>query len=1680
MFEIDFDDYSNYFDSEFIEDDEIINGFKSLIHKKIVTKTNIIYNEIESQTLKMYFYFLEKTDNFIKIFEQNFSSLEETYKYLESISIPNKCECAGIIDTIPGWRCADCSQSENVIYCSNCYIKSKHLHKGHKVYYLRSSGGMCDCGDPDSLYTFCQEHCGPYTEQKQIDELIEKSFSKNVLNNLKIFFDDFFLEFSKYLILTEKCEYFYNEVLEEDEKTGKEKSDILLLKKNFVIIFQNFLNFIYKITKTNLGMFHLVSIYLLKNHFKNEVIDENFKTSHSCILIEDNDIKILYKDKIENEDILSYFSINRINKHKCECPFIRLLFSNWRDIVKPYEIENQNVELLLSFSHNFFLRRTLSILLLFILKELLINNNKDILYIRSQYALNEAIGLLVNKTDIIEDNYDFLYNYIKKHMNLAKYKNIYGAIKNNIIKDRLLKIGNFDYDDKIFSKPNIRLIMNSKKCLFQRLIDIACLIHNQMEFESIFPHPVFQEKKCLIKLIDVEEYFLSLVNSIFLCIQWENIDSVKIIFDYFIEKIIYKKELKILKINEFSYHLTLYRTFGIFLNIFCFNYALINKINIIDSIDIIKNKLFGSKDKMQKVIKIILYDYYKMFGFLIGIRNEYFNYYDIMNYNYIYFSDSKELKYDFTLLKYLLAMSEEVINIEDILKISNLENVYSFFKNIFNSENKNNKKENVRDEDGDKHVMQWRLIFEIIISIIKNDTTPIWGLISFYSEVYSSKYKKYLFDLIRKNKNMMKDCKNMLKEEIVQNIIFHGNIIDLEGIKKSLDDFFFILFEEKELNYILEELTVSKINGEKKEFYLKDSSLNYLDMNYYYSPMIKSKAELYISEFKKDVFKIYNSYYYKPSKFTFDFHHKVYKNILLNVENINFFIKIIKVLLNQNNNEDKESYDLNSIRKVLLPVVLNFLSIFGCINSKSFIQFKKKNNKLINNIIELLNNAINNNKDNQLLDKELTENIFYVIKQLNKYKIINDYYNNNLNKLNDNDYNTYIYFKEQNNKKENILKSLNIMDTVDTEEEKKKNKIKDMKAFLKNRMKKNNDKFIKEAKKNIEVKKIIENKEIEHKNEVEDEIMCFVCRNKINLKEFDKPYCKLGFVFKDYFYTNSYISSIKSEINNILGNNDQKKEELYKELIIPIIKKKMKRITSCGHYLHQECFDKNYNGQNFFKCPLCEKLQNTLIPPLTNFYGKNKNLKPIKLTSVFNRKDAIKQNNKKNDNFKNVIIKYLGIISKNVVNLDSKSLKVKDLIQKLFEKYESFINFLNNLYFSDGTTFHKHQQIDNIQIFFLSIRYLINNNYIDINKIIKHIHKIIDNLIKESNIKDNIIESYINLEYNNYIEKLLFLFLILLDYDQLIKVFKYIVNWSLPYFIFWIYIKHLITFNNLYYLYDDNSKKRININEFKKFLKDNNKQMNNYLFLYLQKLYIISLLSKYDNKKDEINYNIKELSIQQLFSLLDMDTIYQSLSKTDHNEINFEDLLEKLPKIISEDKYSKNNIIHDYDKILNKMINNLKNQKQEKNRISYRLLVQFIPYKFKFILLDNNIFDWIENNLFKKCCFCGNTAKYFYICLICGKKICKTKKCNYAETHIEECTEGIGVLINIYNMKLTIKKNDNDDDDDDEDNDTKELYPLYVDESGVGPTSYEIGNEYNLSKEKIKLALRDYISNDIH
>jgi len=217
------------------------NSFDKISEFELITKGNELYSQIYSSTKKIYSYFEDAIKKFPSLFETDIKTFDDSLTYLEKISIPNKSVCAGIIETIPGFHCIDCSKYKNTAYCSDCFLKSKNIHKNHKVEFLYRDAGMCDCGDPDSLNTFCSEHSGPLNDKKEIEEYIVKTFGEKILENLKKFFDEFFFEFSKYLILTEKCDLFmdviFKEIFRSDSKNElyDEIEDIFSLKSNFVL-----------------------------------------------------------------------------------------------------------------------------------------------------------------------------------------------------------------------------------------------------------------------------------------------------------------------------------------------------------------------------------------------------------------------------------------------------------------------------------------------------------------------------------------------------------------------------------------------------------------------------------------------------------------------------------------------------------------------------------------------------------------------------------------------------------------------------------------------------------------------------------------------------------------------------------------------------------------------------------------------------------------------------------------------------------------------------------------------------------------------------------------------------------------------------------------------------------------------------------------------------------------------------------------------------------------------------------------------------------------------------------------------------------------------------------------------------------------------------------------------------
>ena len=206
------------------------------------------------------------------------------------------------------------------------------------------------------------------------------------------------------------------------------------------------------------------------------------------------------------------------------------------------------------------------------------------------------------------------------------------------------------------------------------------------------------------------------------------------------------------------------------------------------------------------------------------------------------------------------------------------------------------------------------------------------------------------------------------------------------------------------------------------------------------------------------------------------------------------------------------------------------------------------------------------------------------------------------------------------------------------------------------------------------------------------------------------------------------------------------------------------------------------------------------------------------------------------------------------------------------------------------------------------------------------------------------------------------------------------------------------------------------IYNFRNFLKKNNKQMIEYFYLFLQKFYFIKILTDYNNKNEEFGKSINELSINDLLCLLKID----NLIKNENDDINFLDILNYLQKLFNSDAPFFQNIFGN-NKIVDSLILNIRKNKKNKN-LTKELIINFTPIKLEFIHLDNNIFDWIEKNLEKKCILCSKTTKFYYICLICGNTICHTESCDKYYDHIKKCTGETSIFIDMENMKISIFK----------------------------------------------------------
>lgn len=335
----------------------------------------------------------------------------------------------------------------------------------------------------------------------------------------------------------------------------------------------------------------------------------------------------------------------------------------------------------------------------------------------------------------------------------------------------------------------------------------------------------------------VEIYLLYLFsNIIFIFIQNGNNEMIKDIFNYFIDIILYNKNIDNLENKEYSIHLTLYRSFGIFLNVFCFNYSLKNNVSIKDALQFVKNELFRSEGEMQKIIDIILESYYRMLGFIIGTGNNYFYYYNkhVSFYYFYYFNSPKIYSKDYLLIKYLFILSERKISLEKILMTENFENSYIFFNKIFEfnegiNQNDNSIIQNAfnytnftivqYNKNESNHSIYWVRFIQIIISIIKNDSILFEEILEFYNDFIPFNLKNQFFSSIKENKLIMTEYKNILQEQIILLFAQKKNKIGYDELRKIIYQEFINLIDENEFEDVLDSLCVFQIENKKNIFF---------------------------------------------------------------------------------------------------------------------------------------------------------------------------------------------------------------------------------------------------------------------------------------------------------------------------------------------------------------------------------------------------------------------------------------------------------------------------------------------------------------------------------------------------------------------------------------------------------------------------------------------------------------------------------------------------------------------------------------------------------------------------------------------------------------------------------------------------------------------------------------------
>ena len=946
----------------------------------------------------------------------------------------------------------------------------------------------------------------------------------------------------------------------------------------------------------------------------------------------------------------------------------------------------------------------------------------------------------------------------------------------------------------------------------------------------------------------------------------------------------------------------------------------------------------------ENIFEILIKETMKFYGFLLSIESNHFIYYgeNMKEYNRLYFELSIFHLIDFNTIQLMLCLEENkkyfsINQIFELCSVNNSNLIVNFFSNLDNQN-----LDCITEEKNEKNNQLNKKILEYFIKFIR-DNSSIFDLF-----VYPFPYKKetkikdellkYLFE------NEKHSIDNIIKEKIVNFSIIKDNLYNYSDLNLIISN---NILEEKQIEDIVQEMTnkIIQNNGQFK-YSVKNIYLKNFDNDYILGSKDMTNAQRYIINFQKQDISLLNYYFYEPLKILKELNIYIYYNFFYSNNNIEILIKLAINLIS--------NIEYKYVSELFFSSVLKLILIFMYIDKNIITdELKKGKEEFYKNIIY---------KINQLLDK------------------LND---NNI--TNDEDKKLLYKFLE--------IKILNYLNIEKKENDGDKNKINEEN---KKKLQENKKKLLEKYKKKFQDKNLaILKTNIEEKNEESEN--CILCHLPLLNKESNDIFGIIGTNIKDFFIQHCKKLLIKNEFEKYNNNESINFSSFYcdkNEINI--------RLLSCNHQIHFECYNQlkinilSFSDKNEFDCPLCKIMGNLFIPCI-NFYNNlefSNLLSGFKINNFFDEDFILKENLDEN------------------IFIDSSNIKIQNILNSSISFIENFfdgilITFLNNpnnfpfcfnilmkefsnflLYY--GITDYNKTQKDIWTNLILCLRILLKTKLLPINKFLFEFYNLIKFFKIEKDNNVNIIQLFFNNIISEQIDKILFIFLILFDLEN---VEPYFIDLFYPYILIISFIKQLFLENNLN-LSPIEIRKSINIEGFNIYInnnKDNN--LKESFNIFLDKINIFSLINNnkiYNNKED---------------NTIIINPYQQFISENYENK-SISELILQLNKTLFQNKNESLNIIFknkvNNDKIIEIIFQNFSNTFENipiRYFINQNMLLFGTKLYFKFIPLEKALLDHISKIQKEKCICCGKNGKLSLLCLLCGEKFCNDKLCKPKENN---------------------------------------------------------------------------------